>query len=59
MSTWEKVANFCAQVYGVFVDWDERFFECPECGEPIYEDDWPADALKNGCPVCEFEWEEE
>ncbi len=59
MSMWEKVANFCVQVYGVFVDWDERFFECPECGEPIYESDWSTDELKNGCPVCEFEWEEE
>ena len=58
MSKWEKIANFVAQVYGVFVDWDERFFECPDCGEPIYECDW-SDAELDHCPVCEFEWEEE
>lgn len=57
MSKWEKVANYVAQVYGVFVDWDERFFECPECGEPIYEEDWQDDELEI-CPVCGFEWEE-
>lgn len=58
MSKWEKVANYVAQVYGTFVDWDEKFFECPECDEPIYEEDWQDDELEI-CPVCGFEWEEE
>jgi len=54
MSTWEKMALRMERDYGAHVDWDERFFECPECGEPIYEDDWGAEDMDNGkiCPVC-------
>ncbi len=55
MSKWERVARQCQEDYGVHIDWEERFFECPECGEPIYECDWYADEL-DICPVCEFEW---
>ena len=51
--SWEQAAHHCKKTYGVFVDWDEDFFICPECGEPIYKDDW--DEL-HYCPVCEFEW---
>jgi len=52
---WEKIARYCEDEYGIFVDWEERFFICPECGEPIYECDWSADEL-HACPVCEFCW---
>ena len=54
MSVWEKMALRVEREYGAHVDWDERFFECPECGEPIYEDDWAAKDFDNGttCPVC-------
>lgn len=52
---WEKMAKYCEEEYGVFVDWEERFFICPECGEPIYECDWEEDELR-ACPVCEFCW---
>lgn len=55
MKTWEEVAFELEKNYGAYVDWDERFFECPECGEPIYECDWSiADFTNCFCPVCGF-----
>ena len=51
---WENLAKYCQEVYGVFIDWEERFFICPECAEPIYEDDWSVDELMElggCCPV--------
>ena len=53
--SWERVARHCEEEYGTQIDWEEEFFICPECGEPIYKDDWDADELRI-CPVCEFEW---
>lgn len=61
MNNWERLALYCEEIYGCHVDWDERFFECPECGEPIYECDWREtdyhlgsnNSLKWFCPVCE------
>lgn len=50
---WETVARMCEYVYGIYVNWEERFFICPECDEPIYECDFD---VFNTCPVCEFEW---
>lgn len=56
---WEKNAIYVENTFGCFVDWEERFYDCPECGEPIYECDWDNEKLqKYICPVCEFEWEE-
>ena len=59
MSVWENVARYCQEVYGAYIDWDEGFFECPECGEPIYEEDYnqESDYYRNGemiCPICEI-----
>lgn len=60
---WKRLANEVELVYGGFVDREEGFFNCPECGEPIYECDWnDADfalgrsyrgRLRLYCPVCE------
>ena len=61
---WEKLAKYCKKTYGVQVDWDEEFFICPECGEPIYKDDWRDSDYALGamptledqsfyCPICE------
>lgn len=50
---WEKVAKMCEEIFGSYVDWEERFFICPECDEPIYECDWEDFTI---CPICEFEW---
>ena len=54
---WEQAATFCEREFGVYVDWEERFFHCPECDDVVYECDW------NGidwsyCPICECTWEE-
>lgn len=48
---WNDLAQRTVDVYGGYVDWDERFFECPHCGEPIYACDW--DEWNERCPVCE------
>ena len=53
MTVWEKVARYCEKEYGVYIDWKERFFICPECGEPIYECDWNDEDLDE-CPICFF-----
>ena len=62
----ERIAKHCEKVYGINYDREERFFECPECGEPIYEDDWDeADFCLTPwnnfpkkqhyhCPICEM-----
>lgn len=55
---WNYIANLVEVNYGGQVDWEERFFVCPHCGEPIYECDWADTDLINGnddyiCPVCE------
>ena len=59
---WESNAKYVERVYGAYVDWEERFYICPECGEPVYEFDWSNDIdflLDFLCPICEFKGEEE
>lgn len=53
--TWKEMALYCLDIYGVQVDWEEEFFICPECGEPILKEDWTDDELEN-CPICEYPW---
>ena len=56
---WEMNAKLVEEVYGGHVDWEERFYECPECGEPIYECDWSlSQLLRELCPVCGFKNED-
>ena len=33
--TWEDCAKYCEESYGIFVDWEEEYFICPVCDEPI------------------------
>lgn len=56
---WEVNAKTVEDVYSGFVDWDERFYNCPECGEPVYESDWSVMELMDAiCPICGFDEEE-
>ena len=60
--TWTKFAKYVSETYGAYVDWEEEFFECPECGEPIYSCDWGKEDLLTDvgdffCPVCESVFE--
>ena len=58
---WEKIAHYVEKECGCQVDWDEEFFVCPECAEPIYKCDWVEEDYFMGhkftgkayCPVCE------
>jgi hypothetical protein len=54
--TWADCAKYCEEIYGVFVDWEEEYFICPECDEPIYADDWGDHDHWNFCPICEFNY---
>lgn len=59
MTQWENNAHDVENIYSGYVDWEERFYECPECGEPVYESDWSNSELSMWlCPICEFEEEE-
>lgn len=62
MTQWERNAVEARDTYGAHVDWEERFYECPECGEPVYESDWSEKELGQFlCPICEDgeHWEDE
>ncbi len=50
---WEQLAKELEADYDVEVNWEERFYLCPECGEPIYECDWEdEDFVDVYCPIC-------
>lgn len=52
---WRENAKVVEEVYGGHVNWGERFYICPECGEPVYEIDWENDELEDYmCPICEW-----
>ena len=59
MKTWEANARLLEEVYGTYVDWEERFYICPSCGEPVYECDWDDNDLCDVlCPICGVDEEE-
>ena len=55
--TWRFAAEYCEREYGVYVNWDEVFFICPECGEPLFKEDY-GDHCWVVCPVCNFDFAE-
>lgn len=57
MRTWYDAAEYCEETFGSYVDWDEGFFICPECAEPIYEVDWNEHSEWDMCPVCEINFD--
>ena len=58
MKTWYQAMEYCVASFGSYVDKEEGFFICPECGEPIYECDWDDHPDWTMCPVCEIFWED-
>ena len=56
--SWTYVAIFLERDYDAYVDWEEEYYICPECGEPIYKSDNPYIELGMICPVCEYNIEE-
>ena len=54
--SWNELAQHAEENFGVEVDYNEEYFICPECGEPIYADDWAQEILMEGpyCPICGF-----
>jgi predicted RNA-binding Zn-ribbon protein involved in translation (DUF1610 family) len=57
---WEERAKEVEEVYGGRVDWEERFYECPDCGDLVYECDWSEEDFdKSICPICGWSGEEE
>lgn len=58
---WYRIAKYCEKTYGTLTDFDEKFFICPECDEPVYSDDWNDSDFTLGraytgkcyCPICE------
>ena len=62
--TWKDFAKFLVDTYGVMAyiddpseDADENVAYCPECGERVYEEDYPMiEVTDDGyfiCPICE------
>ena len=52
---WIDRAEQVEENYGTLVDYTERFYICPECGEPVYESDWDMEDLEDTiCPICGF-----
>ena len=51
---WSEVAKVVENDFGMQVDWEERFFACPECQDIVYECDFNKNiVLALGyCPIC-------
>ena len=58
MSIWFDTAKHCEDDFGVYVNYIEEFFMCPECDEPIYKDDYKNLKSMDVCPVCGFDFYE-
>ena len=59
MLTWLEAGTYCEETFGVTLMIKEGFFVCPECGEPIFEEDWRDHDDWETCPICGFEFFEE
>ena len=52
MFTWEKLATAVEKNgYDTEVNWDEEYFICPYCEEPVLECDFPRNK-EFACPIC-------
>ena len=61
MSLWDRLARYVENDESMYVNWDEEYFICPECEEPIYKSDWMdsdychstrLEKHKFYCPIC-------
>ena len=58
MYNWLQMAHLIEVNYDSLIDWNDRFFYCPKCHEPVYEDEWESeDDFLDGynnfiCPIC-------
>ena len=55
--SWQEAAEYCEITFGAYVDWEDRFFHCIECDEPLYLEDWKEHEW-HICPICECNFEE-
>lgn len=52
MIAWDELAAVVEENdYDTLVDWDEEFFICPFCNEPVSESDYP-EIGDYFCPIC-------
>ncbi len=57
---WYINACIVEETFGGFVNREEEFYICPECGEPVYKCDWTEHELAEAiCPICGFDIEDE
>lgn len=51
---WSEVAKVVENDFGMYVDWEERFFICPACQDVIYECDFNKNVVLalGYCPIC-------
>ena len=56
MTNWEVVARLLDNIYKIHVDYKNRFFDCPECDNSIYEVSWNDISIT--CPICGKRWEQ-
>lgn len=57
---WNWAAKVVEKEFGGYVNWEEEYFICPECGEVVDGLDWGDDDFSYNtiCPICEFKNED-
>ena len=55
MGTWLEAGVYCEETFGTAMNAKEGFFICPECGEPLFEEDFKGHRWDT-CPICDFEF---
>ena len=57
MTNWEVVAKILENTtFGFCVNYEKRYFDCPECDNSIYETSWNDVSIT--CPICGKRWEQ-
>lgn len=49
---WEFNACYLRRTYHAHINWDERYYVCPFCGDRVYEDEW-KETVWYICPFCQ------